>query len=98
MLRKCFAMNTEKEGLPVSDLTDQEQTCAQKLTCILEFEMTEKLLNFYHVSGLIKDMNKHQLALAEKNTELEIMKLELPGPTFIPESLEDTAIGVSPLS
>lgn len=59
--------------------------------------MIEKLLNFYHVSGLIKDMNKHQLALAEKNTELEIMKLELPRPTFIPESLEDTAIGVSPL-
>lgn len=26
MLRKCFAMNTEKGGLPVSDLTDQEQT------------------------------------------------------------------------
>lgn len=96
MLRKFFAMNTEKEGLPVSDLTDQEQTCAQKLTYILEFEMIEKLLNFYHVSGLIKDVNKHQLALAE-NTELEIMKLELPGPTFIPESLEDTAIGVSPL-
>lgn len=48
------------------DLTDQEQTCGLKSTCILEFEMTEKLLNFYHVSGMIEDMNKHQLALAEK--------------------------------
>lgn len=59
-------MNTEKGGLPESDLTDQEQTCGQKSTCILEFEMIEKLSNFYHVSGLIKDMNKHQQALAEK--------------------------------
>lgn len=86
-----------KGGLPVSNLTDQEQTCGQKSTCILEFEMIEKLLKFYHESGLIKDINKNQLALAEKNIDLEIIKLELPEPTFIPESLKDTAIGVSPL-
>lgn len=66
MLRKCFAMNTEKGGLPVSNLTDQEQTCGQKSTCILEFEMIEKLLKLYHESGLVKDINKSQLALAEK--------------------------------
>lgn len=59
-------MNTEKGGLPVSNLTDQEQTCGQKSTCILEFEMIEKLLKFYHESGLIKDINKNQLALAEE--------------------------------
>lgn len=35
--------------------------------------------------------------ISRKNTELEIIKLELPGPTFIPESLKDTDIGVSPL-
>lgn len=42
-------MNTDRGDLPVSDLTDLEQTCSQKLTCILEFKMIdEKLLNFMY--------------------------------------------------
>lgn len=61
---KLLCHEHRKGGFTCEPPYRSRANCGRKSTCILEFEMTEKLLNFYHVSGLIKDMNKHQLALA----------------------------------
>lgn len=41
---KMLCHEHRKGRFTLSDLTDQEQTCAQKLTYILEFEMTETFI------------------------------------------------------
>nr|XP_004397919.2 PREDICTED: protocadherin gamma-B3 [Odobenus rosmarus divergens] len=96
--KKFFTVSTENGDLLVSDRIDREQICGKKSTCVLELEMvSEKPLNFFHISVVIQDVNDNPPTFSRNITELEISELALTGATFSLESAQDSDVGVNSL-
>ncbi|XP_058398712.1 LOW QUALITY PROTEIN: protocadherin gamma-B3-like [Diceros bicornis minor] len=96
--KKFFTVSTENGDLLVSDRIDREQICGKKSTCVLDFEMvSEKPLNFFHITVEIQDVNDNPPTFSRNMTELEISELAITGATFALESAQDSDVGVNSL-
>lgn len=96
MLRKCFAMNTEKGRFTCEQPYRSRANLWSEVNLCIGIWNDWKAVKVLSWKWADQGYKQKPTGISRKNTELEIIKLELPGPTFIPESLKDIAIGVSP--
>ncbi|XP_062986038.1 protocadherin gamma-B4-like [Elgaria multicarinata webbii] len=93
-----FIINTENGKLYVNSRIDREGICGRNAVCHINFEvMVESLINMFHITVEIQDINDNTPHFLNGDIKLETSELTLPGARFVLGCAKDPDIGMNSL-